>query len=77
MEKHLQEDGMKTIGLVGCGNWGSNILRDLLRLDCRVYVADIDHQARRRALERGAADVFSPTDNLPACDGYVVAVPFT
>lgn len=66
---------MKTIGLVGCGNWGSNILRDILRLDCKVYVADINKQARLKALEKGAADVFSQTDNLPDCDGYVVAVP--
>jgi len=66
---------MKTIGLVGCGNWGSNILRDILRLECKVYVADIDHQARLKALGKGAAAVFSQTDSLPDCDGYVVAVP--
>ena len=66
---------MKSIGLVGCGSWGSNILRDLLRLGCRVYVADIDPQAGRNALAKGAAAVFPEPDHLPACDGYVVAVP--
>jgi len=66
---------MTTIGLVGCGNWGSNILRDLLRLGCLVYVADINAQARLKALESGAASVFSCRDELPSCDGYVVAVP--
>ena len=66
---------MTTVGLVGCGNWGSNILRDILRLNCRAYVADTDHQARQKALEMGAADVFCRADDLPDCDGYVVAVP--
>lgn len=66
---------MKAIGLIGCGNWGKNILRDLIRLNCKVYVADIDSGARTQAAARGAAKVFSRSDELPDCDGYVVAVP--
>ncbi len=66
---------MKIIGLIGCGNWGSNILRDLIQLSCEVYVVDIDFQARSRAAANGAQQVFSKTDDLPVCDGYVVAVP--
>jgi len=66
---------MKAIGLIGCGTWGKNILRDLIQLGCRVYVVDIDFQARSRASEGGALEVFSKTDDLPICDGYVVAVP--
>ena len=66
---------MNVIGLVGCGNWGRNILRDLISLHCRVYVADIDAGARTRAAAGGAAGVFSCSDELPDCDGYVVAVP--
>jgi len=66
---------MKTIGLVGCGKWGANILRDLLLLGCSVYVADVDSRARMRASEKGAADVFSQVNVLPDCDAYVVAVP--
>ncbi|HSD57887.1 MAG TPA: NAD(P)-dependent oxidoreductase, partial [Methanotrichaceae archaeon] len=66
---------MKIIGLIGCGNWGSNILRDLIQLGCEVYVVDIDLQARSRAAANGAQQVFSKTDDLPVCDGYVVAVP--
>ncbi|MGD0338896.1 MAG: Gfo/Idh/MocA family oxidoreductase [Bacteroidota bacterium] len=66
---------MKLIGLVGCGNWGTNILRDLLRLHCAVYVVDIDSKARMRASGNGAMKAFSSIDDLPACDGYVVAVP--
>ena len=66
---------VKTIGLVGCGGWGKNILRDLLDLGCRVYVADISIDARRRALNQGALEVFSNVEELPYCDGYIVAVP--
>lgn len=66
---------MKTVGLIGCGAWGSNILRDLIKLDCQVYVVDIDSQAGLKALANGASKVFSKIVDLPACDGYVVAVP--
>ena len=66
---------MKLIALIGCGNWGNNILRDLVQLNCNVYVVDIDAQARSRASEMGAREVYSDIDALPLCDGYVVAVP--
>jgi predicted dehydrogenase len=66
---------MKIIGLVGCGAWGSNILRDLLSLNCIVNVADIDIKARARASDRGVLGVFPRAEDLPDCDGYVVAVP--
>jgi predicted dehydrogenase len=66
---------MKKIGLIGCGNWGSNILRDLIQLNCEVYVVDIDYQARIRAKANGAKQAFSKKEDLPACNGYVVAVP--
>jgi predicted dehydrogenase len=66
---------MATIGLIGCGNWGKNILRDLIRLQCAVYVVDIDSQTQRRACEAGAVEAYGRIDQLPPCDGYVVAVP--
>jgi predicted dehydrogenase len=65
----------KVIGLIGCGAWGKNILRDLLSLNCRVLVVDIDWRARSKASENGAAKTFSDIDDLAECDGYVVAVP--
>lgn len=65
----------KSVGLVGCGNWGKNILRDLLQLGCRVPVADIAAAARSRALEAGATQIVPRLEELPPCDGYVVAVP--
>ena len=66
---------MKTIGLIGCGAWGSNILRDSLTLNSRVYVVDIDCEARSRAEAKGASKAFSSITDLPVCDGYIVAVP--
>lgn len=66
---------MQTIGLIGCGFWGKNILRDLLSLHCSVHVVDQDAVARMSALELGAKKVVAYTTELPLCDGYVVAVP--
>ena len=67
--------GNKLLGLIGCGVWGTNILRDLLRLNCRVQVVDIDRQARLKAGQHGAEKTWSKIDELPECDGFVVAVP--
>jgi predicted dehydrogenase len=64
-----------TIGLVGCGAWGKNILRDLIALNCRVYVAARSAGSQNMALELGAEKAFAKADELPECDGYIVAVP--
>ena len=66
---------MKSIALIGCGNWGKNILRDLLQLNGNVSVVDIDALARSRASEMGAREVYPDIEQLRICDGYVVAVP--
>jgi predicted dehydrogenase len=66
---------MKKIGLIGCGKWGSNILRDLIALNCKVYVVDIDPLAAAMAVRNGAVDAFLKMSDLPECNGYVVAVP--
>ncbi|CAB4792612.1 MAG: hypothetical protein F2873_05810 [Actinobacteria bacterium] len=66
---------MPTVGLVGCGNWGRNILRDLLALGATVHVADPNPAARTLALEGGAASAIPNHLDLPPCDGLVVAVP--
>jgi len=66
---------MKTLGLIGCGKWGSNILRDLLALSCKVYVVSATPSSAARAVRNGAADAFLKMTDLPICDGYVVAVP--
>lgn len=66
---------MPTVGLVGCGNWGTHILRDLLTLHCRVMVAEPCVTRRERATALGASAACDEAGALPECDGYVVAVP--
>jgi len=68
---------MTTIGLVGCGRWGRNILRDLRALGAEVHVAESDDDARSGALRSGAASVVTCHHDLPRCDGIVVAVPIS
>lgn len=64
-----------TIGLVGCGRWGRQILRDLRSLGCEVVVATESPVGRANAVEGGAAAVVSGVDGLPPVDGIVVATP--
>jgi predicted dehydrogenase len=66
---------MPRVSLIGCGRWGSNILRDLLALGCQVTVADPDVGARERARSAGACSVVPSLDALPASDGIVIATP--
>ena len=61
------------IGLVGCGRWGVNILRDLTNLGARVHVVRHD-TANDRPIE-GAASLHRDPGDLPIVDGYVVATP--
>jgi predicted dehydrogenase len=44
-------------------------------LNCIVNVVDIDAAARTKACINGAIKAFPRIDDLPYCDGYVVAVP--
>ena len=63
------------IGLVGCGPWGGNILRDLQVLGIRVEVAARHEVTRQRALDGGASFVGKIGDLLDHdLDGFVVAV---
>jgi len=65
------------IGLVGCGRWGRNILRDLCSLGCHVSVADVDAKACSDAQNGGAARTYNQATALPAVDGIVIATPTT
>jgi predicted dehydrogenase len=63
------------VGLVGCGRWGGNVLRDLVALGADVSVAEPDADRRARALATGAARGVASAAELPPCDGYVVVTP--
>lgn len=66
-----------TVALVGCGNWGRHILRDLRTLGCEVPVVARSEASRGRAGEGGAAAIVAAVEDLPEIDGAVVATPTT
>ena len=63
------------VGLVGCGNWGRHILRDLVTLGCEVPVVARSEASRERAREGGASIVVAELESLPPVAGLVVATP--
>lgn len=62
------------IGLVGCGLWGKNILRDLQLLGAEVIVADPSPDVAALVRASGAAHCAAIGD-LPQVDGLIVATP--
>ena len=63
------------IGLIGCGRWGRNILRDLLSVGCEVSVAEHSQDGRAHAREAGASDTCANIADMDQdLDGYIVAV---
>jgi predicted dehydrogenase len=63
------------VGLVGCGLWGRNMLRDLRQLGCDVFVADVSATARDAAAQGGAAGVVDRAAALPEIAAGFVATP--
>jgi predicted dehydrogenase len=63
--------------LVGCGNWGRHILRDLVALECQVTVVARSERSRADAAEGGAAGVVGSLGEVPPVDGFVIATPTT
>jgi len=63
------------VGLVGCGNWGRHILRDLRELGCEVEVVARSEESSARAREGGAARIVGAVDELRDPAGIVVATP--
>lgn len=64
-----------TIGLIGCGAWGRHILRDLKSCGAKVHVVAKGEVSRRNAAAHGADSIVGTPADLPAVDGYIVAVP--
>jgi predicted dehydrogenase len=64
-----------SVGLVGCGQWGRYILRDLVSLGCAVSVVARSEESRRRAQDGGAVAVVDRPEALPRVAGVVVAAP--
>lgn len=65
----------KHIGLIGCGNWGKYILRDLKKLGCKVSVIAPSEKNREQALQLGADAASAELSVLKTVDGVVIATP--
>lgn len=63
------------VGLVGCGIWGANILRDLRLAGCDVRVVARSGASIARAREGGAVAVVQTIGELGAVDGIVISTP--
>lgn len=65
------------IGLIGCGIWGRNILRDLIGLGQSVTVIDPSAENCSKALEMGASHAFPTRPNNLHPAGWVISTPAT
>jgi predicted dehydrogenase len=64
------------IGLIGCGRWGENILRDLTVLGCRVVVVARSEESRERARKHPTTETVDTIGKLSGkVAGVVVATP--
>jgi predicted dehydrogenase len=63
------------IGLIGPGRWGKNVLRDLLELECDVWVVARSKASVERARTGRARRIVSRISELPPVDGAVVCTP--
>jgi len=63
------------VGLVGCGEWGAYVLRDLRALGCEVRVVARSDASRARASDGGASAVVPEIRRLGPVDGVVVVTP--
>ena len=75
MSPPVAAPGGMSIGLVGCGRWGTLILRDLLALGCRVEVAAPSNATQARALALGATRAVRCDVDFGDIAGVVVAAP--
>jgi predicted dehydrogenase len=67
------KDRKASVALVGCGEWGRHILRDLRTLGCDVHVVARSDESRGRARAGGAASLVANVAELPEVAGAVVA----
>ena len=62
------------IGLVGCGNWGRNILHDLKQLGVAVSVVARSTVSKANAIAYGADHIVDTIEALDmSIDGYVIS----
>lgn len=65
------------IGLIGCGKWGRNILRDLVSLNIDVIVYEVDEKKKEAAFKQGAKKFKTGLEELGNLDGLIICTPAT
>lgn len=63
------------IGLIGCGEWGKYILRDLKTLGCHVTVYSLTERTTENAKAFFADEIIQQIDQFKQIDGFIVATP--
>lgn len=73
----MASQSSKHIGLIGCGRWGKNILRDLKTLGCHVTVVAKSNESKNNARTHHADHIVATIDELSrkSLDGFIVATP--
>ena len=63
------------IGLIGCGLWGRNILRELVHLNAQSMVVDPSSESRDYADQNAAHKSYETWEELPEVDGFILSTP--
>lgn len=71
----MSEFARAEIALIGCGRWGSLILRDLVALGAKVTVVVPTLDKRDHIMEAGARQVVTRLSEVPEVNGIVIATP--
>src|SRR3990167_5678611 len=61
--------------MIGCGNWGKNILRDLVSLHCKVTVVARSNESKKRGKDFGAVKIITSIKEIGNQDGFIVTTP--
>jgi len=65
---------MKKIGMIGLGNMGSAVARNIQRANYPLYVYDINKEAGKKVINKGAIVTNSPKEVLNEVDIIVSMV---
>ena len=63
------------IGLIGCGKWGANILRDLCAMGVEVIVVEPDPAVAHRTASAFQVPVLSNLEDIGEVAGFIIATP--
>lgn len=64
------------IGLIGCGQWGTNIAKHLTDLGCKVYLHD-ENNEKARELAKSFGSLSNEGEILSLCDSVIIATTST